>query len=326
LRLEGDRLSLLSGSQITASTTGAGRAGNLRIIANDGITLNGRHTRLEAESTTEAAAGSILLQSPVVTVSDRASIAVSGQGSGGAGNLAVQANQINLENSTLEAEAAGGARGNITLNASVLSLRQGSQITTNAIGAASGGNINLNTDFVIGLENSDIVARAEQGAGGKIAIDTQGLLGIEPRAELTSASDINASSQLGLNGTVNLSNPSIEPESGLIELPEEVIDSSQQIAQTCSTNSSSSFVSTGRGGIPESPAQRVWSGHVWSDLRDLSAFSQASSRQEPTLSSALIEATTWRHNDRGQLELVAMAMPQVAPPVTCARHWLESSR
>jgi filamentous hemagglutinin family protein len=320
LRLEGDRLSLLSGSQITASTTGSGRAGNLRIIANDGIILNGRNTRLEAESTTDAAAGSILLQSPVVTVSDRASIAVSGRGQGGAGNLTVQANQINLENSTLEAEAAGGDRGNITLNAGVLSLRQGSQITTNATGTASGGNINLNTDFVIGFENSDILARAEQGAGGQIAIDAQGLLGIAPRSELSPKSDINASSQLGLNGTVNLSNPIIKPESGLIELPEEVMDSSQQIAQTCATHSTSSFVSTGRGGIPESPVQAVRSGHVWSDLRDLSAMSQASSNRESVLSSALLEATTWRYNTGGQLELIAMTMPQVIPPATCAGH------
>jgi filamentous hemagglutinin family protein len=324
LTIGGDRLSLLNGSQITSSTAGSGRAGSLNIQAND-ITLSGRNTRLAAASSTDAPAGSIHLRSPHVTVSDRAAISVSGQGQGGAGNLTIQANQINLEDqATLEAEVAGGDRGNITLDANLLSLRGRSQITTNATGTASGGNINLNTDFVIGLENSDIVARAQQGSGGNIAIDTQGLLGIEPRAELTSNSDINASSQLGLNGTVNLTNPDITPESGLVELPAEVTDSSQQIAQTCASTQTSRFVVTGRGGIPQDPHQTLESDRLWSDIRELSTFGHPQATQLPDTSaevtSSQVEASTWVHNTKGEIELIAVnsVNPVTNPTVTCA--------
>jgi large exoprotein involved in heme utilization and adhesion len=117
---------------------------------------------------------------------------------------------------------------------------------------------------------------------------------------------------------VNLTNPNIPPESGLVELPAEVTDSSQQIAQTCASTQTSRFVVTGRGGIPQDPNQTLESDRLWSDVRELSAFSQASSSTAPPVSEALAEATTWRHNAMGQLELVATAAPQVAPTETCA--------
>jgi filamentous hemagglutinin family protein len=322
LRLEGDRLSLSNGSQITALTTGSGIAGSLNLSMNNIVELEGQNTRLSAESTTNAAAGSVQVRSPQVTLSDRARISVSGQGAGGAGNLLVDADLINLrDRAGLEAEVAGGDRGNITLNANLLSLRQGSRITTNATGAASGGNINLNSDFILGFENSDIVAQAQQGTGGNIAINTQGLIAIAPRPELTSDSDINASSQLGLNGTVNVQTPNFNPESGLIELPTEVADASQQIAQTCSTNQVSRFVSTGRGGIPSSPFQSIESDRPWSDLRDLSTpefqgFSQAMEIEiQPT--NDILEAIGWRRNAAGQVELFPSAQAALPQTATC---------
>jgi large exoprotein involved in heme utilization and adhesion len=120
-------------------------------------------------------------------------------------------------------------------------------------------------------------------------------------------------------------NPSVNPESGLIELPDEVTDSSQQIAASCSQEQGNQFVITGRGGVEENPLEVQGSDRPWNDLRDLSAFSQVSSAnaQEPALSSSLAEttlteATTWRLNAVGQLELVAIATTQVARPETCA--------
>lgn len=313
VNFEGDRLTLLSGSQITSSTSGSDRAGSLTIVANDAINLSGRRTRLAATSSTDAPAGSILLRSPEVTVSDRATVSVSGQGSGGAGDLTVDANRINLDQrGSLEAEVAGGDRGNITLNSSTLLLRNGSTITTNATGTASGGNINVDTNFLIGLENSDIVARAEQGQGGNIGLTAQSVLGILPRAQLTSNSDINASSQLGFDGAISITNPDVKPDSGLVELPAEIVDSSQQIAATCSSTQDSQFIITGRGGIPTSPDALQEGDRFWSDLRDLSAFSNdASVSSQPISSSlqpaALSEVNQWSVNAKGQVELVAVA-------------------
>ncbi|MBI4780868.1 MAG: filamentous hemagglutinin N-terminal domain-containing protein [Oscillatoriophycideae cyanobacterium NC_groundwater_1537_Pr4_S-0.65um_50_18] len=314
LTLKSDRLSLANGSQITASTSGSGRAGSLNIHATDGITLRGNNTRLAAASTTNAAAGSIVLQTPQLHLSDRASISVSGAGQGGAGDLTVAADTLHLDQqAALEAEVAGGDQGNITLNVNrVLLLRHRSTITTNATGQASGGNISITSPFLIGLENSDIVAQAQAGAGGNINISANSVLGIAPRASLTPESDINASSQLGLNGSVSISNPDVKPDSGLVELPEGVVDSSQQIAQTCAATQASRFVATGRGGIPENPTQGLGSDRSWNDIRDLSAYLGSANAQATDFTSefksqnsSVVEATEATLNPQGQIELIA---------------------
>ena len=53
-------------------------------------------------------------------------------------------------------------------------------ITTNAQNA-TGGNISINTDTLVGLENSDITANAEEGPGGQVNITAQGIFGLEFR-------------------------------------------------------------------------------------------------------------------------------------------------
>jgi large exoprotein involved in heme utilization and adhesion len=332
LTVNSDRIRISDGGLISTGTAGTGAAGDVLIQASESITVMGRSdrgapsfgylrnhpSRISASSLTDAAAGSVRIQTPVLTVENGAVVEVSGAGSGGAGNLEVNADRINLyDRARLAAEVAGGDRGNITLNASLIDMRRGSQITTNATGTASGGNINLNGSFIVGMENSDIVARAQQGSGGNIAIDTQGLIGLELRPALTSENDINASSQLGLNGKINIENPSVKPDSGLIELPTEVMDSSQQIAQTCDAAQTSQFVATGRGGVPSNPEQVMTGDRPWSDLRELSS---ATSEAVVSPTSALIqEASTWRVNAAGQTELVAHGNGAIAPVATCAR-------
>jgi len=52
---------------------------------------------------------------------------------------------------------------------------------------------------------------------------------------------------------------SVDPNSGLMELPANVTDPSRQIATGCSANQGSSFVATGRGGVSQNPLQQVMS-------------------------------------------------------------------
>ncbi len=87
------------------------------------------------------------------------------------------------------------------------------------------------------------------------------------------------SSQFNVNGTVDINNFGVDPNSGLVELPANLTDSSQKIARGCADTSGSSFVATGRGGVPQNPNQQIWSDvydglrlRTWSDVRDISAF------------------------------------------------------
>ncbi|MCU0571259.1 MAG: S-layer family protein [Oculatellaceae cyanobacterium Prado106] len=150
--------------------------------------------------------------------------------------------------------------------------------------------------------------------------------------------DINASSQLGLNCTININTPNLDPDSGLVALPEDLIDPNQQVAQACENYQESRFVATGRRGLPESPLQSVNSYQPWSDLRDISGISSVSSNvsssvspmfhsefhsavHPPTSTTEFTEVSNWQVNGQGQVELVATLPHQLDEvcPATCQR-------
>ncbi|WP_414528997.1 filamentous hemagglutinin N-terminal domain-containing protein [Nodularia chucula] len=338
INLTANSLRVFNGGQITSSTDGIGAAGNVNLQVNN-ITVEGNSqpltdghilpSTITAASTTTSDAGSVNLVADRLNVLDHGQISVSNTGGGNAGNLIVNANRIKMEEgSSLLSEVSAGDRGNIALNTDVLLMRYGSKINTNATDTATGGNITINAPIIIGLDNSDITANAIEGAGGNIDIQTQGLFGIKFRNQLTPESDITASSEFGISGTVDINNFGVDPTSGLVKLPANVTDPSQQIATGCTGNQGSSFVATGRGGIPQNPNQQVWSDvydglrlRTWSDVRDLSTYQQNSSvtAQTPSSSEVLIQATSWRMNPEGKIELVANhPSTQTQLPLTCA--------
>ena len=178
------------------------------------------------------------------------------------------------------------------------------------MGTGNGGNITINSPVIAGFENSDIIANAVEGMGGNINITTSGIFGLQFRDEVTPESDITASSQFGVNGTVEINNVGIDPSSGLLELPAELTDSSQQIATGCSSRGDSSFVATGRGGIPQNPKAQFGVNPTWSDIRDLSRSRKRNNNisEITTISNkpAIVEATGFKRNENGEIELVAL--------------------
>ncbi|BAY89343.1 filamentous hemagglutinin family outer membrane protein [Microchaete diplosiphon NIES-3275] len=272
-------------------------------------------------------AGSLTINTPSLQVKDGAYASVRNEGLGNAGDLRINANSIFLDNqSSITASTASGNGGNVGLSLQdYLLMRHGSFISATAASTGNGGNLSINAPVIIGLENSDIIANAVQGRGGNIDISTQGVIGLEFRNTLTprtdQTNDITASSQFNVNGTVDINNIGVDPNSGLVELPANVTDSSKLIATGCSNNNGSSFVATGRGGIPENPTQEVRSDRTWSDTRDISAFHKTQSvpEQIPTKPQVLVQATGWRRNANGKIELVANQSPsQVQAALTCA--------
>ena len=151
-----------------------------------------------------------------------------------------------------------GDRGNIDLQSdNAVVLRRGSAITTNARETATGGNIFIDTGILVALENSDITANAAQSFGGRVLVNAQNIFGTEFREQMTSESDITASSALGaeFSGTVELNTPDVDPSRGLTELPENLTDSGTQIAAVCTATGENEFTVTGRGGLPQAPSE-----------------------------------------------------------------------
>lgn len=343
VQIDTARLILSNGGRIDSSTTASGKGNNLVINATDSIEVSGtvpgsRNPSLISSSASildEALAqafgvppeptgdsGSLTINTGRLSVTDGALINVQNEGSGDAGVLNINANSIFLNNrGRITAAAKSGEGGNLNLQVqNTILMRRGSQISAEAGGIGNGGNLTIKSPFIIGIENSDIIANAFQGNGGKIQLTTKAIFGLEYRSQLTPENDITASSQFGVSGEVQINNIGLDPNSGLVELPANVTDPSQQISTGCANSQGSSFVATGRGGIPQNPNQHLWSDRTWSDTRDISAFRKTGNLTTQTHISPEIpmQATSWHRNAQGKIELVAASSSTNAPNFTCA--------
>ena len=259
--------------------------------------------------------GDISITTQHLQITNGGGMSGTARGKGNAGNLLLHVDTIQLaDGSRLSAEVNGGEQGNIGLATNeLLVLRRGSAITATATGRSTGGNIEIRSPFIVGIlgENSDIVANAVQGDGGNIAITTQGLFGIEFRDRLTPNNDITASSEFGLDGTVEINNPEADPSSQVLELPDTLVDASQLVRPGCSLDEEQ-FVLAGRGGLPSSPTELVNGDRPWLDLRNpLHQGNRTITRtpqpsHHPTFQPQLIqEATGIAIAPNGTLQLVA---------------------
>ncbi|MEH2066318.1 MAG: S-layer family protein [Nostoc sp.] len=349
LMLDTANLQILDGATVAATTFFVGNGGDLSINATESIAISGqgRASNSSINASTirpnpflrqqfglpdilTANAGTVNITTPSLTLTNGGTVSVTSQGSGNGGSLNISADTIQLKNQGLiQAQTESGNGGNITLSAkNLLLLQDNSLITSTAGSSGNGGNISINAPIIVGLKNSDIIANAIKGQGGNIQITTQGIFGLKFRDQLTPENDITASSQFGVNGNVQINTIGVDPNSGLVQLPANITDPSQQIATGCASNQGSSFVATGRGGIPQNPTQEVRSDvydglrlRTWSDIRDLSAYrkTQALQAQIPAPRETLIQATSWHRNPQGKIELVAdIATANVQQLLTCA--------
>jgi large exoprotein involved in heme utilization and adhesion len=349
ITIRANELIVLDGGQVTTTTFFQGQAGNITLEVRDRILLSGKNPDANnpfrqglregngesglfasTRSGSTGIGGSIFINSKVLIVQDGARISVASQGSGRGGDIDFQTDQLTLNNrGQISAETTSSQGGSIILNVrDLLLLRRGSQISTSAGTAQAGGdggNISIQTPFIVGVlsENSDITANAFTGRGGNINITTNAIYGLQFQPQLTPFSDITASSQFGISGTVAINTLNIDPSRGLVELPANLTDPSQQIAQGCTPGSkvtASSFVATGRGGIPLSPDEPLESRAVvtkWVPLPEEGGAATDEKIDEPDsqVASALsrksatpiVEAQSWIVRPDGVVELVATA-------------------
>lgn len=303
----------LADSQISSQSTGSGNAGTLSVAAQT-VKLD-RASKLTTESTHAGQAGNVLVRADQVALRNNSEMTSRSSGTGNGGTIDIRANRLSLsDGSVLNAQTAAGDGGNILLTlTNLLTLNSQSLLSAAAGGTGNGGNIHIQADYILGSGNSDIIANAFQGRGGNIRITTQGIFGLQfrdvldPRATFTN--DITASSQFSVNGTVQIALLSVDPNAGLVELPNLLVDPSQQIGQGCQATQGSSFIVTGRGGIPSNPLDEVGrTPAVWSDLRPYASSQQAAAPQPAVV--PLVEASSWQRNPDGKVELMAARSTQ----------------
>jgi filamentous hemagglutinin family protein len=301
-------LKITDDAAISASTFGEGRAGDIRVNADRSISISGTDrfadsSGLYTVSRGDSPAGDIFVTTPRLTLNNRA-------------GLKTQSNANN--------------GGNINVNSDLVLLRRNSEISTTAgltQSAGNGGNINLFSNVIVAVakENSDITANAFSGSGGTVNIQTNGLFGIAPRPKPTPLSDITASSDRGVQGTIAITQPDIRPEQGLLQLPGDILDASNQIGQSCPNARNSrpvgQFIVTGRGSLPISPLDPLADNPNLPALAELTQADRSiasdrstASAQTPT-AAPIVEAQGWQKTGDGKVILLAQPIvpTSVAP-------------
>ncbi|NEP19527.1 MAG: filamentous hemagglutinin N-terminal domain-containing protein [Leptolyngbya sp. SIO4C1] len=313
-------LSILDGAMIEVSTASLGNAGNINIAARN-LLVQGRSvgdtfssgifSNVLAGAVGEG--GRISVAADFAQMTEEGAISTASFSQGDAGDIQLRANVLRLdENALISAETRSSAGGDVRLElGQALLLRNGGRISTTAGTAQAGGDggnivILVSDGFVVAMpqENSDITANAFAGRGGSIALTARGILGIAPRSEQTALSDITASSALGVSGTIEVNTLDLDPDQGLIDLPAEVLDASQQVAQGCDPaavagGAQGEFYNSGRGGIVPLADNALSSDQVLEDLRLPEAWSEG----------PLVEAQGWLVSEANQVVLTVAPHP-----------------
>lgn len=331
LTIDADRILVQDIGIIASSTLAQGSGGILTIRASEWVEINGPSTSINSSADRlspifqnafnlpaipSGSSNRVNLTVPKLRLLNGGNMSVRSDGPGRAGNLFINADSILLsDGGQITASTISGNGGGIDLKVTnSLIMRNRSTIVNNSFGLGDGGNTTIQAPIIVGLGNSDIEANAIKGSGGKIQINTQTLFGLQYRSTLTLGNDITASSEFGLNGNVQVNTIGINPTNALNALPHEIADSSRQIADRCGTAKTSSFIATGRGGIPRNPGQQRGSNRSWNDLRSLSHTQPlaAVSILEP-----LVEANALQIDPSGAVKLVAAQPIGLPSAATC---------
>ncbi|MFM2314397.1 MAG: hypothetical protein RLZZ04_3673 [Cyanobacteriota bacterium] len=289
---------------------------------------NGLNSYISSTTNTLHPASDVVIRTGKLVVVDGGEISVSSFGEGAAGKLEITTDAIFLQNKgNLTGTTLSGRGGNILLQVNdSLHLEDNSFIDTNANALGNGGNIEISASFVIASGNSSISANAaEMGHGGNISITANDIF-------LTPSSTITADSALGIDGTVKVKTLVDTEHRNYVELPQQVLQTDSKITRSCGNKSDyppgtlrdrqGVFSYIGRGGLPFNPLTEFRENSmVIADFDipdhtspDIDAYDPLDANQKLDLATqqtvesteeATIEATQWRINHQGKVELIA---------------------
>ncbi|MFP4122308.1 two-partner secretion domain-containing protein [Coleofasciculus sp.] len=183
----------LTNSQLNATTSGTGRAGNVIVNASESVEINGTLTEGEnkgrggilTEATDDGNAGGVTINTQQLSIEQGAQVAASSKnGSGTAGDVDITASTVTLNNGEITAETDAGGTGNpanITLrNLNSLNLSNNSSISASTQ-TGQAGSVSINDEenpaASVTLNNSRISAQAtgDKGNAGNVMINAETL-------------------------------------------------------------------------------------------------------------------------------------------------------
>jgi large exoprotein involved in heme utilization and adhesion len=247
--LQARDVQLTNGASVSGESTGTGKGGTVQITATETFRSDNSKVTTAAQ---QAEGGNVTIASMNVQLANGSEVSAKTSGQGDAGDIVITANDTLLVNdSSITTEAIQADGGNIKINNDYMVFLGESEITASVGGGPDtvGGNIFLDPAFVI-LRNSNIIANAFEGRGGNIRI-IAGTFLADPNSR------VDASSDKGIDGTVDIRAPIKDLSQKVSPLPEEYMKVADLLREACIARvrggEYSSFVVGGREGLPMEP-------------------------------------------------------------------------
>jgi large exoprotein involved in heme utilization and adhesion len=252
----GGSITVDSGITSNASPGSAGNAGDVMVTAHDLVVRGGGPRSVAGISSATAAgssgnAGTVSVSGRSIALANGAKVSTENASRGTGGPVRLNASDtLTMDHAEILARTTTEEGGDVTLAVGRLFDLHDSDVTTSiAGGTGSGGDITIKS-FLMVVDGSDIVARAQKGHGGSIKIEAGQFI-------QTPDATINASSAESISGTITIAAPNIDIAGSLVVLPETFLDASSQLRETCAARGgrpASSFTAGGRGGLPPDPS------------------------------------------------------------------------
>ncbi|QTA87980.1 CHAT domain-containing protein [Desulfonema magnum] len=213
-----ERLELSHGGTISAASESTGQGGNIRLINVNALDMT-NEASISAKSTRSGHAGDIFI-------------------------ISADSMRIDQSSVTTESDVSGGGRMTINVK-NAIHLSDGRITTTVQGGSDDAGDISIDPEFVT-LNQSEIIAKAYEGNGGNIRIVADHFI-------QSAGSEVDASSELGIDGLVEIKSPEEDASKGLAALPENYLDATRWVKTPCAKRTGESelrFVLTKRDSLP----------------------------------------------------------------------------
>ncbi|MBC7779165.1 MAG: filamentous hemagglutinin N-terminal domain-containing protein [Proteobacteria bacterium] len=235
---------------------------------------------ISSNTAAPGAGGNVSLSAPRIAIEAGGRISANSASSGNAGSVFIRAeDRLELDAGSITTQALASDGGNIDIRVGNRIHLRDSEISTSVQGSAgAGGNIFIDPTFVI-LDRARIVANAFGGPGGNISIVSRYFFA-------SPDSMIDASSTLGVPGSVQIAAPNLDLSATLVALPAQFLDASSLLASACTVRRAaqgSRLVALGRGGLPAAP-ERSGTASYFDHVPDVGGVS--SGVVHPALASA----------------------------------------
>lgn len=269
----------LSNFALLTSTLGEGNGGNIEINASESVSLNGSNSFLSANTSSSGKAGNIIINTPSLSLSNRAVINTSTSGQGNAGNIIINAaNSVSLgSESSLQASTfSSGNAGYIIIDA------PNATVSFDGVGTSA-------STSVFGESNLLGVDYFGTGQGGDIKIKARSLSLTNGASLFTDTAGEGNAGNVTINATDNIQIAGVYDNSTFTGINSAVLNGARGDAGNIEINTGSLFV-TNAGQLLSSTNGQGNGGSITINASDTVSFDGTNNEGSPSAAFSNVES------------------------------------